>query len=102
MRENEQPPDTGSFTRQMHRRDLDTQCELEQGEGWRDGGREGYSITYFGGPRLEAVGIATDEESHFPKRKGKVFVFFPRAEKGKAPRTDCTLPGSRQGGAAAE
>lgn len=26
-------------------------------------------ITYFGGPRLQAVGIATDEESHFPIRE---------------------------------
>lgn len=24
-----------------------------------------YDIAYFGGPRLEAVGIATDQESHF-------------------------------------
>ncbi len=29
-------------------------------------------ITYFGGPRLQAVGIATDEESHFPNKRGKL------------------------------
>ncbi|KAL0161992.1 hypothetical protein M9458_041388, partial [Cirrhinus mrigala] len=37
-------------------------------------------ITYFGGPRLQAVGIATDEESHFRITEGN----FPAKEKSKS------------------
>ncbi len=37
-----------------------------------DNTHQNNDITYFGGPRLQAVGIATDEESHFPNKRGKL------------------------------
>lgn len=33
------------------------------------GQKRDYDIAYFGGPRLQAVGIATDQESHFHRRE---------------------------------